>query len=47
MTFVAPLVMGVLNTTPDSFSDGGKYVTLETAMAQAAAMIDEIGRAHV
>lgn len=40
MTFVAPLVMGVLNTTPDSFSDGGKYVTLETAMAQAAAMID-------
>ena len=40
MTFVAPLVMGALNTTPDSFSDGGKYVTLETAMAQAAAMID-------
>jgi len=40
MNFVAPLVMGVLNTTPDSFSDGGKYVTLETAMAQAAAMVD-------
>ena len=40
MTFVAPLVMGVLNTTPDSFSDGGKYVTLETAMAQAAEMVD-------
>ncbi|MEY4321020.1 MAG: hypothetical protein RLZZ471_961 [Actinomycetota bacterium] len=40
MTFVAPLVMGVLNTTPDSFSDGGKYTTLETAMAQVAAMVD-------
>lgn len=40
MTFVAPLVMGVLNTTPDSFSDGGKYTTLETAMAQVAAMVE-------
>ena len=40
MTFAAPLVMGVLNTTPDSFSDGGKYTTLETAMAQVAAMVE-------
>jgi dihydropteroate synthase len=40
MTFVAPLVMGVLNTTPDSFSDGGKYTTLETAMAQVATMVE-------
>lgn len=40
MTFVAPLAMGVLNTTPDSFSDGGKYTTLETAMTQVAAMVD-------
>lgn len=30
-----PLVMGVLNVTPDSFSDGGKYLTLEAAIAQA------------
>ena len=29
------LVMGVLNTTPDSFSDGGKYVTIEAAVARA------------
>src|SRR5215468_9846129 len=28
-------VMGVLNVTPDSFSDGGKYVTLESAVARA------------
>ncbi len=28
-------LMGVLNVTPDSFSDGGKFNTLETAIAQA------------
>src|SRR5262249_18442671 len=28
-------VMGVLNVTPDSFSDGGKYATLERAVARA------------
>ncbi len=28
-------VMGILNTTPDSFSDGGKYNTLEAAVEQA------------
>lgn len=27
-------IMGVLNTTPDSFSDGGKFNTLETAVNQ-------------
>jgi len=40
MSFTAPLVMGVLNTTPDSFSDGGKYTTLEAAMLQVAIMVD-------
>jgi dihydropteroate synthase len=32
------LVMGVLNVTPDSFSDGGKFVEPELAVAQAFAM---------
>lgn len=32
-------VMGILNTTPDSFSDGGSYTTLETAMERAEKMI--------
>ncbi len=32
------LVMGVLNVTPDSFSDGGKYEELEIAVAHALAM---------
>lgn len=34
-------VMGVLNVTPDSFSDGGQYVGLEAAMQQVDAMIEE------
>lgn len=32
------IVMGVLNATPDSFSDGGRYNTLEAAMLQALEM---------
>ncbi len=40
MSFQAPLVMGVLNVTPDSFSDGGQYTTLEAAMAQVKSMVD-------
>ena len=34
-----PLVMGILNTTPDSFSDGGKFRTAKDAIAQAELMI--------
>ncbi len=34
-------IMGILNVTPDSFSDGGSFNTLETALRQAKAMIDE------
>src|SRR5690348_10423639 len=36
-----PLVMGILNLTPDSFSDGGQFVDPETAIAHARRMIDE------
>jgi dihydropteroate synthase len=35
MNFHRPLVMGVLNVTPDSFSDGGEYVRLEAALDHA------------
>ncbi len=35
------LVMGVLNVTPDSFSDGGKYLSLPAALAGAEAMAAE------
>jgi dihydropteroate synthase len=34
-----PLVMGILNVTPDSFSDGGRYQGLEFAMERAEQMI--------
>jgi dihydropteroate synthase len=35
MNFHQPLVMGVLNVTPDSFSDGGEFVRLDAALDHA------------
>ncbi|TDE41039.1 dihydropteroate synthase [Antarcticimicrobium sediminis] len=35
-----PAIMGILNTTPDSFSDGGKHHAADAALAGAHAMID-------
>lgn len=34
-----PQVMGILNVTPDSFSDGGRYTDLDVALKQAESMI--------
>ncbi|HIW37789.1 MAG TPA: dihydropteroate synthase [Candidatus Jeotgalicoccus stercoravium] len=34
-------VMGILNTTPDSFSDGGRYNTVEAAVQRAKEMVKE------
>ena len=36
-----PKVMGILNVTPDSFSDGGKYDSLDAAMVQAEKMVKD------
>ena len=36
-----PKIMGVLNITPDSFSDGGKYQSLDHALSACEKMIDE------
>ncbi len=36
-----PQVMGILNVTPDSFSDGGQFVSVETALIQAQQMVAE------
>jgi dihydropteroate synthase len=36
-----PVVMGVLNVTPDSFSDGGKFERLDDAVAQGVRMVEE------
>ncbi|MBD2872634.1 dihydropteroate synthase [Paenibacillus arenilitoris] len=35
------LIMGILNATPDSFSDGGRYTQLDAAVAHARAMVKE------
>ncbi len=36
-----PCIMGILNVTPDSFSDGGKYTDIDTAVVQAKIMLDQ------
>jgi dihydropteroate synthase len=36
-----PALMGILNATPDSFSDGGRHATLEAAVAHARRMVEE------
>jgi dihydropteroate synthase len=36
-----PLIMGILNVTPDSFSDGGQYSDVDAAVLQARRMLDE------
>ena len=35
------MIMGILNVTPDSFSDGGNYIDAETAVAHALQMVEE------
>jgi dihydropteroate synthase len=45
MTFQRPQIMGVLNVTPDSFSDGGQHNNLEAALDFARALI--IGGANI
>jgi dihydropteroate synthase len=36
-----PVLMGILNVTPDSFSDGGEFFGTEAAICQAERMLDE------
>ena len=37
----SPQIMGILNTTPDSFSDGGAYIEPDTAVARAQDLVRE------
>jgi len=41
MTFEKPIIMGILNVTPDSFFDGGKHNSLENAIEHAAQMVND------
>ena len=36
-----PVVVGILNVTPDSFSDGGNFLNPEAAAGHAAGLLDE------
>jgi dihydropteroate synthase len=36
-----PKLMGVLNITPDSFSDGGQYLAPEAAIKQARLLVEQ------
>lgn len=40
-TIRKPLLMGILNVTPDSFSDGGRFDNLGDALQQACKMVEE------
>jgi dihydropteroate synthase len=35
-----PVILGILNVTPDSFSDGGRYTGVDAALAQADALLE-------
>lgn len=37
----SPIIMGILNVTPDSFSDGGKYVAIDAALLRTEELINE------
>ncbi len=41
MDLSRPVVMGVLNVTPDSFSDGGRFFCKDEALAQARLMVEQ------
>lgn len=41
LDLATPVVMGVLNVTPDSFSDGGRFASADAAVAHALRMVEE------
>ncbi|MFD1768559.1 dihydropteroate synthase [Sphingobacterium suaedae] len=41
LTFERPVIMGILNVTPDSFFDGGQHTTIDQALAKAEQLIVE------
>jgi dihydropteroate synthase len=41
LTLDRPLIMGIVNVTPDSFSDGGLYCSTEAAIAHARELVEQ------
>ncbi|WP_343539820.1 dihydropteroate synthase, partial [Sphingobacterium thalpophilum] len=39
LTFEKPVIMGILNVTPDSFYDGGEHTTVDEALKKATALL--------
>ena len=39
LDFSCPQVMGILNVTPDSFSDGGRFMAIDSALRHAESMV--------
>jgi dihydropteroate synthase len=44
LDLTTPAVMGILNVTPDSFSDGGSFTDVDAALAHARAMVEQGAR---
>lgn len=40
LDYASPHLMGILNLTPDSFSDGGQYTDIDSVLKQAKALVD-------
>ena len=41
LNFDTPKIMGIVNVTPDSFSDGGKYFSVDDAVKHALKLIND------
>lgn len=41
MSLATPLIMGVVNVTPDSFSDGGRFLNMEAAVRHALGLVEQ------
>jgi dihydropteroate synthase len=41
LTITRPLVLGIVNVTPDSFSDGGRYAAADAAVAHGLALVEQ------
>ena len=40
-------IMGILNFTPDSFSDGGKFNNIDSALKRVERMINDLSLIHI
>lgn len=41
LDFAAPVIMGIVNVTPDSFSDGGQFLNISAALSHAMQLLDD------